>query len=186
MSEEGSGLAAQLEAHSKTDILMIVGTSLKTSGAFKLVKRMAQETHFSNGVVVYINNQPAAKQVASFVDMHLLLDIEVFSTSMLRAMGHRTYLTYENIRDRITRLGYRIASARSEPAAIDFTQSNQEGGASKEGLVLLFLHKPGMEEEAKDLMNMLSPTLVSRNTPFKVLIQATGSFENLPQTNLEQ
>ncbi|KAG8737093.1 hypothetical protein FRC10_008585 [Ceratobasidium sp. 414] len=90
ISEEGNGLAAKLDEDSQVDLLLIVGTSLKTDGLFKLVKLMAQEVHAAGGAVIYVDKRNAGLKFSSFVDMHFQMDIDTWSSCMLSTIGSRS------------------------------------------------------------------------------------------------
>lgn len=61
---------------------------------------MAKQTHDAKGIVVYIDLCQASAKLAEFVDMHLQVDIEDWSTRMLDTLADCSFLSIGQIQDR--------------------------------------------------------------------------------------
>lgn len=76
----------QLALHdsSYTDLLLVIGTSLRTGGIAKLVRLLANGVHNTGGVVIYVNRDSLPSRAwEPFVDLHLQTDIEDWSRELL-------------------------------------------------------------------------------------------------------
>ncbi|KAG8793785.1 hypothetical protein FRC12_001639 [Ceratobasidium sp. 428] len=177
MSQGGTGLAAQLESDSSVDLLIIVGTSLKTSGAFYLVKRMAQATHEIGGAVVYVDRANASQRLASFVDIHLCVDIEVWSAHMMSTVGVSVGAKSRQLRDRLTSLERRIASPGTFEPGLSFSPMQPgDQHSSDVPLVVLLLHK----RDERDCARTFQETLVSAVSEVGVQVGNPSTLRSTP------
>lgn len=75
------------------DTLLIVGTSLKTEGAYDLVLDLANVVHNSDGVVIYVDHadlKPA--RFGRFVDFHLKMDLQLCCEAIMKVMDQVSVL----------------------------------------------------------------------------------------------
>ena len=79
LSKNGMDIAESLDVDTHVDLLLIVGTSLATQGAYKLAKEMVHGVHQHGGIVIYIDRRQAGRKLAGLFDMQLQLDIEEWS-----------------------------------------------------------------------------------------------------------
>jgi NAD-dependent SIR2 family protein deacetylase len=85
---EGMSLDEMEEADGGADLLLILGTSLATSGATKLAKSLAKKVHGHGGVVVYIDRGQLPKSKWSrVVDIQLEVNIEEWAEDMLSLLS---------------------------------------------------------------------------------------------------
>lgn len=80
----------------KSDLLIIMGTSLRVDGVKKLVKSLANSIHSRNGKVVFINKTPLSKQWSNFVDYEILCDCDQF-IKILKIEIPDLFLTQEQL-----------------------------------------------------------------------------------------
>ncbi|QRV97793.1 capsular polysaccharide export protein [Ceratobasidium sp. AG-Ba] len=156
LSDESSGLANQLASDSGVDALLVVGTSLKTPGAYRLVKMMAQCTHESGGIVVYIDRNQAPKRFSEFLDMHLEVDIDTWASYMFKLLDRGTDFT-GTLQDQLTRLGRRIISKASGSIVPNPVIRTGRAGTSPNhsAATILVLHRPDIANKAICLTNQL-------------------------------
>lgn len=76
ISHDGMDLQEMLAADSTADLLLVVGTSLKTDGTYKLVKAMSQAIRSCGGAAVYVDKSKADRRLGSLIDMQIQVDIE--------------------------------------------------------------------------------------------------------------
>lgn len=83
ISHNGMDLEEMLNMDTQVDLVLVVGTSLKTEGTYKLVKRMIQEVHHNGGVAIYVDKSRAEKRLALLFDLQLQVDIEHWADCMV-------------------------------------------------------------------------------------------------------
>ncbi|KAB5587811.1 hypothetical protein CTheo_8746 [Ceratobasidium theobromae] len=67
------------------DVFLVIGTSIKTDGAAKLVRSLAKKVHSSGGVVVYVNRDKLSDgKWAEYFDLQLQTEIDVWAMDMAR------------------------------------------------------------------------------------------------------
>lgn len=83
-----TNLPKQTSAHDfRVKLLLVVGTSLKTPGAYRLAKAMVDDIHKQGGATVYIDKCTPPKDVAKLFDLHLQVDIEEWAGRMMPIVG---------------------------------------------------------------------------------------------------
>lgn len=81
---DGTLYDSLMEEVGGSDLLLIVGTSLKTDSAFNLVRDLAETVHNSEGAVVLIDTAELKKgRLAQLVDFHLQMDAQVCAEAIL-------------------------------------------------------------------------------------------------------
>ncbi|KAG8713536.1 hypothetical protein FRC09_018610 [Ceratobasidium sp. 395] len=109
-SQEGTGLAVMLDNDSRVDLLLVVGTSLRTDGLFKIVKLMAQSVHAVGGAVVYVDRCAAGSRLSGFMDMHFQMDIDAWSSCMLSVLTNRVRAVSGHMQDQVIKLGHHLSA----------------------------------------------------------------------------
>ncbi|KEP45089.1 Sir2 family transcriptional regulator, partial [Rhizoctonia solani 123E] len=76
-TKSGKTLGEMMDDDSNCDLLLIIGTSLRSTGAAGLVKGLAKGVHTHGGVVVYVNLTALAPSVwSNYIDLHIEVEIE--------------------------------------------------------------------------------------------------------------
>lgn len=84
ITQNGKSLKEMIADDSSTDLLLVIGTSLRTNGIAKLVKSLARGTHGAGGAVLYVNKDPlSASAWGTSIDLHIKIDIEDWSWDLL-------------------------------------------------------------------------------------------------------
>ena len=83
LSHNGTDIDRLLTADVRVDVMLVVGTSLKTDGTYRLVKQMSENVREHGGIVIYIDNSSAGKKLASLFDMQIQVEIEDWADAML-------------------------------------------------------------------------------------------------------
>lgn len=103
--QAGKQLSKLLDAADNCDLLLVVGTSLKSEAFGSLVRDVARRVHSGEGVVVYIDRESLnARKWAHHVDFHLRLDIEQCAGLILECMDEvsgQCGLSAANLADRV-------------------------------------------------------------------------------------
>lgn len=86
-------LEEMLAADTKVDLLLVVGTSLKTEGTYKLVKKMVQDVHRYGGASIYVDRSKMEKKLASLFDVQLKIDIENWAQCMMATTHHKARIS---------------------------------------------------------------------------------------------
>lgn len=80
----GKHLEELIADDSYSDLLLVIGTSLRTDGIARLVKLLAGGVHAAGGAVIYVNRDSlSARTWGQFIDLHLQTDIEDWSRELL-------------------------------------------------------------------------------------------------------
>ncbi|CUA73435.1 NAD-dependent histone deacetylase HST3 [Rhizoctonia solani] len=83
-SKNGKSLGRMKADDSDCDLLLILGTSLKTHGVAGLARDMANCVHRHGGVVVYVNSTSlSASSWSSYVDLHVRVDVQEWANDNL-------------------------------------------------------------------------------------------------------
>ncbi|KEP49106.1 SIR2 family transcriptional regulator, partial [Rhizoctonia solani 123E] len=88
-SKEGKTLEAMKEDDSHCDLLLVLGTSLRSHGAASLVRDLANLVHAQGGMVIYINlTSLSPSSWSSYVDLHIRVDVEEWASENLAQLHH--------------------------------------------------------------------------------------------------
>ena len=83
-SKDGKSLGSMKENDSYCDLLLILGTSLKSHGAAGLVRDLAKLVHTRGGMVIYLNlTSLSSSSWSSQVDLHIRVDVEEWASENL-------------------------------------------------------------------------------------------------------
>jgi NAD-dependent SIR2 family protein deacetylase len=72
----GQSFDEMLQADTQVDLFMVVGTSLKTPGMYKVVRDMVKAVRSRGGITVYLDHSSLGKRLGHLFDLHLQIDIE--------------------------------------------------------------------------------------------------------------
>lgn len=103
----------------KSDLFLIMGTSLKVDGVKRLVRALARSVHERGGTVVFVNKTPLPRLWASVVDYEVLADCDDFVRALKREIPD-LFLTQEQLDMRTlqasgTELGVKKEEQEQEP-----------------------------------------------------------------------
>ncbi|ODV67071.1 DHS-like NAD/FAD-binding domain-containing protein [Hyphopichia burtonii NRRL Y-1933] len=85
-----------LDMSLKSDLLIIMGTSLKVDGIKKLVRNLSKTIHDKGGLVIFINKTPISKSWSNLIDYEILSDCDDF----IKVLKHEIpdlFLTQEQL-----------------------------------------------------------------------------------------
>ncbi|KAG9128200.1 hypothetical protein FRC07_003131 [Ceratobasidium sp. 392] len=205
-TEEGTGLGAQLERDSAVDLLCVVGTSLKTEGAFNLVRHMSRCVRANGGAVLYVDKRVAPKKLATLMDMHFQMNIDVWSSLMLNASTEQITQSVGKALDwvasleRLTILGTLDLQTHplTTPASksLEMSRSSQSSNLpaltteavdnDKDNIwVILLLCTAAGFTLAGQLDSLIRAEAQRLGIKCTVMIQQIGSFDNLPSIEEE-
>lgn len=85
-----------MDLNLKSDLLIIMGTSLKVDGVKKVVRTLAKSIHDKGGKVIFVNKTPLAKNWDSVVDYEVLSDCDNF-VRLLKIEIPDLFLTQEQL-----------------------------------------------------------------------------------------
>lgn len=85
-----------LDLSMKSDLLLIMGTSLKVDGVKKLVRSMSKTIRERGGKVIFVNKTSVSKQWAGLVDYEVLCDCDDFIRALKREIPD-LFLTQEQL-----------------------------------------------------------------------------------------
>ncbi|KDN35419.1 hypothetical protein RSAG8_11596, partial [Rhizoctonia solani AG-8 WAC10335] len=84
LSKCGKTLSELVIEDGRCEMLLVLGTSLKSLGAAGIVKSLAKNTHESGGIVIYVDQSILhSLSWASYIDLQLVTDIEEWARSCL-------------------------------------------------------------------------------------------------------
>lgn len=82
--QKGRSLDEMVADDSSTDLLLVIGTTLRTDGIAKLVKTLAKGVRDAGGAVLYVNRDSLPPRTwGALVDLHIQIDIEDWSRDLL-------------------------------------------------------------------------------------------------------
>jgi hypothetical protein len=92
--KRGKTLDELIVIDGQCDLLLIMGTSLKSRGAAGVVKKLANNAHEYGGMVIYIDKKSLpTHEWASYIDLHLEADLEEWAKCCLKSTAYvSTYL----------------------------------------------------------------------------------------------
>ncbi|KDN38061.1 hypothetical protein RSAG8_09746, partial [Rhizoctonia solani AG-8 WAC10335] len=80
----GMSLGQLEQADGSAALLLVIGTSIRTDGAAKLVRSLAKKVHQGGGVVVYIDRAALPdRKWGEFVDVHLQMELDKWALDAL-------------------------------------------------------------------------------------------------------
>lgn len=85
-----------LDMSLKSDLVIIMGTSLKVDGVKKLVRAMCKNVHERGGKVLFVNKTSAPKQFAGLIDFEVLGDCDEFVRALRNEIPD-LFLTQEQL-----------------------------------------------------------------------------------------
>lgn len=103
-----------IDLNMKSDLLVIMGTSLKVDGVKNLVKSLCKKIHEKGGYVIFINKTPLSKQWASYIDYEILCDCDHF-VRILKAEIPDLFLTQEQLDSKKLKMNQQQSTPPSTP-----------------------------------------------------------------------
>ncbi|KAG8791748.1 hypothetical protein FRC12_008229 [Ceratobasidium sp. 428] len=86
---EGLSLDELERSDGSASLLLVIGTSIKTDGAAKLVRSLSRKVHDSGGAVVYIDRgKLAGRTWAPYIDVQLRTDIDMWAEDACYHLSH--------------------------------------------------------------------------------------------------
>ncbi|CCO34325.1 NAD-dependent histone deacetylase HST3 [Rhizoctonia solani AG-1 IB] len=74
---------------SVASLLYILGTSIRTDGAAKLIRALAKQVHNNNGIVVYVDRQALRdRKLASYFDLQIQSDLDVWAKDACQSLNN--------------------------------------------------------------------------------------------------
>jgi NAD-dependent SIR2 family protein deacetylase len=77
------------QTDSIASLLYILGTSIRTDGAAKLIRALAKRVHNNNGIVVYVDRQILKdRKLASYFDLQIESDLDVWAKDACQSFNN--------------------------------------------------------------------------------------------------
>lgn len=84
----GMSLDEMARLDGRAELLLVIGTSLKTDGVARLVRSLANSVHRSGGSVVYIDQaRPPTSRWNPYLDLHLQTDIDAWAVDAFKHLA---------------------------------------------------------------------------------------------------
>ncbi|KDN47376.1 hypothetical protein RSAG8_03516, partial [Rhizoctonia solani AG-8 WAC10335] len=113
-----------ISVDTRVDLLFIVGTTLSTKGTFELARNMAQVVQSNGGAVVYLDRALPNKKLLNLVDVHLRMDIEMFSMFVLEVKEGILLGDHKTYREQLSELCQRLTTNEVEEEVIPETSES--------------------------------------------------------------
>ncbi|KAG8768460.1 hypothetical protein FRC12_005546 [Ceratobasidium sp. 428] len=108
----------------KAHLLMVIGTSIATPGAARLVRSLAAKVHEHGGVVVYVNDSAPDGKWTDHIDLHILGKIDPWAAeASTRLLGATPRKTATELRQEIDAIVKQLRSLEADASGGTATDS---------------------------------------------------------------
>ncbi|GAB1525309.1 hypothetical protein RhiTH_009924 [Rhizoctonia solani] len=181
-----------LKFDTEVDLFIIAGTTLKTDGTYKLVKKMAQNTQRYGGIVVYLDQGIPCKKISSLIDVHFCLEADLFPCCFNENKTKDLFLKISpSLRTTEDYKFMRFFDTITTITPFDHNRHLSTGSSSKNHLAkptlkpynnhkILIFHTPQNVKVLNEYRQALVEILNRRGHRVELISILIGSFDNIP------